>query len=340
MVIGLEPVSQGSIAYRGGTVDTGATDAFVPTSKRNVGIVLDSYAIWPHMTVAENVTFPLQVRRMESLQIREGVSQILDEVGLAGYERHPADGLCDAEQLRVAIARAIVFKPALVLLDDPFAPLDAKTREAMRAEFRVLQRKLGLTVLLAIRDPVDALSISDRIAVMDHGRIEQMGHPAELYHQPLTANVRDLFGRPVSFDGIIDGASAVGAIGVRLHDQAGPLVHARSLDADVRNGDRCLLTTRPEHVVVEPLESSSNADALNTIQGVISTLLFMGERYEAAIELPWGDDVVVSLAPDKGWREGQPVAIRLTPENLRVWPVPHEAVDAFAELDEPLAEAA
>ena len=343
LAIGLARLTHGEIISGRNSVDSEATKTFVPPDKRNMGMVFRSYAIWPHMTVAENVAYPLKVRRVTGPEIREQVAKVLEQVGLGGMEQRSPTMLSAADLQRVAVARSLVFEPDLLLLDEPFSNVDANLRDMMRADFRVLQQRLGITVLLATHDPIEALSVSDRVAVMNEGSIEQVGTPMQLYREPSSAGVRDLLGRTVILEGTVAKTGVPGSLGVRLHDSSGPVVHAQVFgDQAVADGSDCLLAVRPESVAVEPLDSVGDPDAPNTVRGVISTLLFVGDRFEARIELPWGDDVSLYLPPDDRWREGLPVAMRLAPHDLQVWPVATEEVSADeaaspAPSEEPVA---
>ena len=266
---------------------------------------------------------------MTGPEIRERVAKVLEQVGLGGMEQRSATMLSAADLQRVALARSLVFQPDLLLLDEPFSNVDANLRAAMRTDFRILQQRLGITVLLTTHDPVEALSMSDHVAVMNEGSIEQVGTPMQLYREPSNAGVRDLFGRTVVLEGAVAETGVPGSLGVRLHDSSGPVVYAQVLgDQGMEDGSVCLLAVRPESVVVEPLDSVGDPDAPNTVRGVISTLLFVGDRFEARIELPWGDDVFLYLPPDDRWREGQPVAMRLAPDDLQVWAVAEEVIAA------------
>src|SRR5207302_4162934 len=160
-----------------------------------------SYAIWPHMTVFENVAYPLRVRGVKGSKARAEVSRVLELVGLQGLEDRPSTMLSGGQQQRVALARSLVFEPKILLLDEPFSNLDAKLREQMRAELRVLQRRLGITVLFVTHDQTEALGLSDRIAVMNAGRVEQVGTPHELYLAPNSPLVRDFLGRTIVLKG-------------------------------------------------------------------------------------------------------------------------------------------
>lgn len=335
MVVGLERVTSGEIVYGGNLMDSSDSQTFVPPHKRDMGMVFQSYAIWPHMTVSENVAYPLKVRGVGSQEIRERVSRVLDQVGLGGFEQRPASMLSGGQQQRVAIARSLVFEPDILLLDEPFTNLDAKLRDSMRTDLRVLQQRLGLTILFVTHDQVEALSLSDRIVVMDQGRIEQIGTPIELYRGPQTPAVRDFLGRTVVLDGIV-GEATSSSVAVELGGDSNAIVHAQVLHgAGFEKGSDCLITVRPEAVEVAPLESVQNAEGSNVLRGVISTLLFIGDRYEARVQLPWSSEIFLYLPPDDRWREGQPVAMRLAPQEVHAWPTSAGLVDAVTAEDGP-----
>jgi len=177
------------------------SNTFVPPNKRNMGMVFQSYALWPHMTVYENVAHPLKLRGQPKSEIRERVLSILDTVGMRGLESRPIPKLSGGQQQRVALARAIIYEPKMLLLDEPFSNLDAQLRTQMRIELRTIQRRLGMTTLFVTHDQVEALSIADRIAVIDDGRLIQIGTPQEVYRQPATKVVRDFLGRVIIFSG-------------------------------------------------------------------------------------------------------------------------------------------
>ena len=215
LVAGLEQPDAGDISLRGRVVASAAQRLFVAPHKRNLGMVFQSYAIWPHMTVAANVAYPLELRGVKRAEIRERVASVLELVGLAGLEERPATLLSGGQMQRLALCRALVYEPDLLLLDEPFSNLDAKLREQMRVELKLLQRRLGITVLFVTHDQIEALSLSDRIAVMQRGRVEQVGAPRELYERPASAFVRDFLGQTVILRGAVK-AVAGGTISVAL----------------------------------------------------------------------------------------------------------------------------
>src|SRR5499427_5953242 len=196
MVAGLERNDTGTIAIAGRVVSDAASGLFVPPDHRRLGMVFQSYAIWPHMTVFDNVAYPLSVRHVAKPEIRERVAAALRLVEMERYADRPAPALSGGQQQRVAIARALVFEPEVLLLDEPLSNLDARLRAQMGDEFRALQRRLGITTLYVTHDQEEAMALSDRIVVMQRGRILQTGEPEIVYRRPASREVAAFFGTP------------------------------------------------------------------------------------------------------------------------------------------------
>src|SRR2546426_236624 len=227
LVAGLEHPDAVEIARRGRVVASVARRVFVAPHKRNLGMVFQSYAIWPHMNVFENVAYPLRLRGVKRSVVAEKVTRVLDLVGLAGLDERGATLLSGGQMQRLALCRALVYEPDLLLLDEPFSNLDAKLREQMRVELKLLQRRLGITVLFVTHDQIEALSLSDRIAVMQRGRVEQVGAPRELYERPASAFVRDFLGQTVILRGAGWRAAHPAALDARARVARGPAPAAR-----------------------------------------------------------------------------------------------------------------
>ena len=317
IAIGLERSSSGRVFYEGRTVDAPGERIFVEPEKRGMGMVFQSYAIWPHMTVFENVAYPLRYRRVNKKQTAESVMRTLELVGLAGYEQRRSPQLSGGQQQRVAVARALVSDPGVLLMDEPFSNLDAKLREQMRAELKRLQRRLNISILFVTHDQSEALALSDRIAVMKDGKIEQMGPPADLYAEPQTPAVRDFLGRSILMPARIvarngEAVSVSVADGQTLHVSG--TIRTGAVDADAK----CLVSVRPESIGVVPADGQTS-DAANLLKAHIRTLLFMGDCYEADIELPGGHMALIRLGPTRTWREGEPVHLTLPPDKLQLW---------------------
>jgi len=281
MVAGLDRPDEGRIVFSGKVVADASRGLFVPPHKRNMGMVFQSYAIWPHMTVFENVAYPLELRGVRKHVIRDKVDKVLDLVGMTGFADRPAPLLSGGQQQRVALCRALVYEPDLLLLDEPFSNLDAKLRLQMRMEVKLLQQRLGITVLFVTHDQLEALSMSDQIGVMNQGQLEQVGAPSELYDTPASPFVRDFLGQTVRLPGN--------------------------------------LYIRPEDLVVTQ-RNGATGSAPNTVAGMVETLLFVGDCYEARITLAHGEPVVLSLPRSGGWAAGQPVLLSWAPERTHLWP--------------------
>jgi len=314
-IIGLEHCDSGEVVYDGRVLDSPRQGKFVPTHKRQMGMVFQSYAIWPHMNVFENVAYPLRVRGVGGQRLQQAVQHALDQVGLGSLGQRPATQLSGGQQQRVALARSLVFEPQILLLDEPFSNLDAQLRGQMRAELKVLQRRVGVTVVLVTHDQVEALSVSDRIAVMRQGRLEQLGTPQQLYREPGSVSVRDFIGRTMVLEGIVDEVRPDAAV-VRLSDTARVTCRG-GVPADLRPGDRAQIAARPEHARVEPFDAALTGP--NRVAGQIDALLFIGDHYEATISLDIGQTVLAHLEAGDGWLEGQHVSLTLRPEDVRVW---------------------
>src|SRR4051794_24512301 len=197
IVAGLSQPSGGRILIGGRDVTA------LPAAKRNIGLVFQNYALFPHMTVFDNIAFPLSVRGVGAAETRRRVMEALARVRLEGFERRKPGQLSGGQQQRVALARAIVFSPDILLLDEPLGALDRKLREEVQIELRRLQRDLGITTVLVTHDQEEALSLSDRILVLDHGRVQQIATPQEAYRQPGNRFVADFLGAANVFQGVV-----------------------------------------------------------------------------------------------------------------------------------------
>ena len=321
MVAGLERPDGGKIFYKGQPVADVRRGMFVPPHKRNMGMVFQSYAIWPHMTVFENVAYPLRLRKIKGTELRDRVEKVLALVGMEGLAERPAPLLSGGQQQRVAICRALVYEPDLLLLDEPFSNLDAKLRNQMRVEVKLLQRRLGISVLFVTHDQVEALTLSDRIAVMNEGHVEQEGTPAAMYDKPATPFVRDFLGQTVTVRGTLVQPSA-GKVGVTIANGAGPVATIYCLDhslAEVKAGEPAYVSIRPEDIDVVPAAPGDKGE-LNAIPAIIETLLFVGDHYEARVGIPSGESLLLQLARNAQWAEGQSVFLAMPPERTHVWP--------------------
>lgn len=207
MVAGLEQNTSGRISIGDRVVSDAAAGFFVPPDHRQLGMVFQSYAIWPHMTVFDNVAYPLRIRRRPRTEIRDRVHAVLRLVEMESFAERPAPALSGGQQQRVAIARALVFEPEVLLLDEPLSNLDARLRTQMGDEFRALQKRLGITSLYVTHDQEEAMALSDRVVVMQAGRILQVGAPEEIYQRPASRAVAAFFGSPNLLDAKVTGCA-------------------------------------------------------------------------------------------------------------------------------------
>jgi ABC-type Fe3+/spermidine/putrescine transport system ATPase subunit len=318
LLAGFEEPDEGEIAFGGRPIVSVSRGISVPPHRRDMGMVFQSYAIWPHMSVFDNVAYPLKTRRVGRDEIRERVLRTLKLVGLEGLEDRPGPLLSGGQQQRVAVARALVYEPRLLLLDEPFSNLDARLREQMRVELKILQRELNIAVLLVTHDQVEALSLSDRIAVMNAGNVEQMGTPDEVYSTPASPFVRDFLGRVLVLPGIatsqVDGTATV-TLAAAGHQQ---LVCDYN-GAAIATGQSVSVAIRPEVVSVTAGAKGATSQ-MNSIEGRIEALLFLGDSYECRIEIGEEQHVLVQVPRTIKWTEGDTVVLGLPREHLTVWP--------------------
>jgi ABC-type Fe3+/spermidine/putrescine transport system ATPase subunit len=314
MVAGLETPNAGHIEIDGTVVYDARSGLNLPPERRNIGMVFQSYAIWPHMTVAQNVGFPLAVRRVPSIEIGERVRKALATVGLGGFEERPATQLSGGQQQRVALARALIHEPAVLLLDEPLSNLDVKLREQMRIELKLLQHRLGLTFINVTHDQVEALSVSDRIAIMNNGHIEQVGSPRDLYERPDTPFVRDFLGKSATLSGRVR-QLANGTAGIELACHPGALLDCPITSSiQVSAGSAVEVSIRPE--ALRPKEMERAGD--RTLKGIVATVLYQGERSECLVRL--GDDSIVIYVPSEhSVVPGSEIELAVAASALKVW---------------------
>jgi ABC-type Fe3+/spermidine/putrescine transport system ATPase subunit len=318
LAAGLERASQGQVILGGRVVDAGREAGFVPPEQRNIGMVFQSYAMWPHLSVFENVAFPLRVRRFREADVRERVTEVLRLLDLVGLENRPATHLSGGQQQRVAIARALSSRPSLLLMDEPFSSLDARLREQTCADLKLLQQELGLSVLLVTHDQNEALALCDRVAVMANGRIEQIGTAREVYDKPESAFVRDFIGRWIKLGGTIEAVSE-DRVDVALASGAIVQARGRSHLARLDVGSPCIVAIRPEAVRIS--EGAPQADApAGAVSAAIKALLFRGSHHEAVVETPAGELLSVDLPPATPPEIGRRLHLELPAASVHLWP--------------------
>jgi iron(III) transport system ATP-binding protein len=275
-IAGLERPNGGEISVNGVVVFSAKRGVFVPPNQRGFGMVFQSYAIWPHMDVFTNTAFPLQVakKKLSRDEIDAKVMRVLKAVQLDHLRDREATKLSGGQQQRLALARALVMEPKLLLLDEPLSNLDAKLRELMRFELKRLQRELKITTVYVTHDQSEALALSHQIAVMNAGRIQQIGSPREIYERPQTKFVADFVGTTNFVDGTV--RQAVGSDGQYIIDtELGPL-QSYSVES-VRPGQAVVLSIRPEDV---RLSDTALEPGMNVLSAVVDQKVFLGESLD------------------------------------------------------------
>ncbi len=320
MVAGLEAPDEGSIYFGDKTIVNTAERYSLPTEKRNVGMVFQSYAIWPHMTVEENVAYPLKSRKFPRAEITRRVPEILELVGLKGMEKRPGPLLSGGQQQRVALARALVTEPRVLLLDEPFSNLDAKLREQMRLEVKLLQKRLNIAVLFVTHDQIEALSLSDRIAIMSGGIVQQLGTPKSLYEQPVNEFVRDFIGQTLLLKGRVRGQGAAGQVAIAVEGAPdcvvlGQVRHANGVNTD----DSVVIGVRPEDI--EIVVATTAQPPAGMIGGVAHAALFSGERIEYQVKIDGQNMAAIYGNRHNPGPEGGKVWLKLRPDGHCAWPI-------------------
>jgi len=291
---------------------------FVPTHRRDIGMVFQSYAVWPHMTVYDNVAFPLRVGRPIKRDVfRDRIDKVLSLVGLEQYASRMATQLSGGQQQRLSLARALVREPKVLLLDEPLSNLDAKLRERMRGELSVIQRRLGVTTLFVTHDQIEALSMSDRIAVMDGGRIVQEGDPQEIYHRPANEFVASFIGSTNLFMGELDVTPASAPGHSRIKMEFGVL--EVGANPDLEAGAPVIVAIRPEDVVIRRAGVElPPPDHANVYEGGVGIGLFTGTSVEYYLDV--GKSLIQARAGSRvQLKRGDPVRVEIPPEACRTF---------------------
>ncbi len=311
MIAGLEQPDSGTITLRGETIVDAASDRYAAPEARNMGMVFQSYAVWPHMTVFDNIAFPLKLRRERRSDIRRRVMETLELVGLAASAGDYPWQLSGGMQQRVALARAIVYRPDVLLLDEPLSNLDAKLREQMRTELKELQRTLGTTFLFVTHDQAEAMVLSSRIAVLDRGRIEQVGTPSEVYERPATPFVRDFLGQSVLFPGRIDNQG--GELWIDL--DLGARMRLPCDGAGLSGGERVTMACRTEGIRIRAIEAAAEGE----IAAVVEESIYVGERMEYSVRVGERRLAICSF-DDERFAPGARVSLGFGGRGITIWP--------------------
>jgi len=305
MIAGFERPTSGRILLDG--VDVAQT----PPHRRNVNTVFQSYALFPHLTVADNVAFGLKYKKATSDERRRLVAEMLALVRLTGFEKRKPGQLSGGQQQRVALARALILRPRVLLLDEPLGALDARLRKDLQVELKALQTEVGVTFVFVTHDQEEALTMSDRIAVMNEGRVEQAGTPQTVYEEPATLFVADFLGvsNLVSADaGPADGSGCSLRVGEST---------LRAVQGAINSRGDVKAMIRPERVSIEP----HGTPGANRLPGMVEHVVFLGSFRELHVRLV-GGDLVKAVAPNDGteppFAQGSPVTVHMPPDAIRV----------------------
>lgn len=313
VVAGLERPDSGSVHLRGKPVVSVADGVFVGADKRKVGLVFQSYAVWPHMTVAENIGYPLKVRRKKRRDIETRVKEISALVGLSDFLSRPATQLSGGQQQRVALGRALIHEPDLLLLDEPFSNLDTELRGELRFQMKRLQERLGTSVLYVTHDQVEAMDLSHRIAIMYQGRIQQLGTPRDIYENPANFFIQRFIGSILSFDGTVTATDET-TMTVDLGEQVSLSLPAAGRP-DFSAGAVVRLTARPEDVRLEP---RPGADDLS-IPARVREVSYLGNRQDCKLVVA-AQENSMSVPKTQRLSPGDAIELLLDAEKLRIWP--------------------
>ncbi len=307
MLAGFETATHGEIRLAGRPINS------VPPEKRGIGMVFQSYALFPHMTVGENLAFPLQVRKMGKADIDAKVARALDMVQMGAFAgRRPAQ-LSGGQQQRIALARALVFEPELVLMDEPLGALDKQLREHMQFEIKHLHERLGITVAYVTHDQGEALTMSDRIAVFNDGRIQQLAPPEELYEKPGNRFVASFIGENNTLEGAVESISG-GVCTVRL--PTGEILDAIPVNVSAP-GERTTVSIRPERVEFRPDKIPEGA---HTLEAEVLEFIYMGDIFRTRLRVAGSDDFVMKCRNSVGQvklARGERVRIGWLPQDCR-----------------------
>jgi iron(III) transport system ATP-binding protein len=308
-IAGLHRIDAGVIGVGGLTYTAPAEGIFLPPEKRDIGMVFQSYAIWPHMTVTQNVAYPLEIRKVERTEIADRVAAVLRLVGLSDMADKLATQLSGGQQQRAALARAIVSQPRLLLFDEPLSNLDLKLREQMRVELKRIQHEVGITSVYVTHDQAEALVMSDQIIVMSKGHIEQKGPPRDIYMEPVNGYVSNFVGVANLLRGRVLTMTGPGRGRVEVTEGGRSVELPCRLGLGVAPGEAAIVSVRPENV--RALRENSAEPCL---EGEVLEAIFLGNCVDCRVR--WGEFEWKVLAhPRMGLRKGEKVYLSLDPEH-------------------------
>jgi spermidine/putrescine transport system ATP-binding protein len=308
MIAGFEQPTSGQILLDGTDV------AYTPPHHRNVNTVFQNYALFPHLNVYDNIAFGLRRARRPKAEIRDRVGKALELVQLPGYEKRKSSQLSGGQQQRVALARALVLNPAVLLLDEPLGALDAKLRKALQIELKSLQQEVGITFLYVTHDQEEALTMSDRLAVMSGGQIEQVGAPQDVYEDPETLFVADFLGVSNLMEArVVSAGTHACRVAVDGYE-----LETRGTNQDVIGAAKIVI--RPERI---ELEEHGAASGPNRVPGMVERLVYVGSAVQVIVRAATGESLqalVQNKGTGLGFEQGTPVQLHLPADALRVLP--------------------
>ena len=306
MLAGFETATHGDIRLGGTSINN------IPPHKRGIGMVFQNYALFPHMTIAENLSFPLEVRKMGKSEREQKIKRALDMVEMGAFGgRRPAQ-LSGGQQQRVALARALVFEPELVLMDEPLGALDKQLREKMQFQITHLAHNLGITTVYVTHDQTEAMTMSDRVAVFDDGRIQQLAPPNTLYEEPENSFVAQFIGENNTLEGVVKEIKGGVAL-VELDD--GELIDCNPINVGV--GDRTRVSIRPERV---EFNKDRLQEGSHTVKAEVLEFIYMGDIFRTRLRVAGNDEFIINTrnAPDQvRLQPGQQIEVGWLPEDCR-----------------------
>jgi len=308
-IVGLEMPDSGEIAIGEEVVFSTEKGIYVPPDRRGLGMVFQTYAIWPHMNVFDNVAYPLQTRNEPKEEIVRKVARTLHFVQLDGFEKRPATKLSGGQQQRVALARALIAEPKVILFDEPLSNLDAKLREETRKELRAFLTELKITAVYVTHDRIEALSLSDTVAVMKSGRIIEMGTPREIYFDSDRRFVADFIGRANFIEGRV---VSVGENETTVDSAIGAIACEKKINTSP--GAVVTVCIRPEFIRVL---KGDHKVGRNIFRGRVESLVFVGDAYEGEIRV--GETLLIfRIEPTTAVREGEEIALHFDPRHCSI----------------------
>jgi spermidine/putrescine ABC transporter ATP-binding subunit len=285
----------------------------VPTHKRNIGIVFQDYALFPHMTVFDNISFGLKLQKQNDESIKENVARVLSMVKLDGLEMRFPRELSGGQQQRVAVARALIMEPDVLLLDEPLSNLDAKLREEMQVEIRSIQQSIGITTILVTHDQSEAMSLADRIVIMRAGEIQQIGTPKQVFEEPSSGFIADFMGYTNFFNGEIESIDQEAGV-YTINASGNRILSKYSGSPDCSEGDSVQISIRPENIRIR---ESKDIDVENTYVAGIKNISYKGSTTRVVTENFMGADLCIDIADFSEKNIGNDIVIEMPPKNIK-----------------------